>query len=130
MAQIPHLLRPSATICIATMCAAAAKHRALTGSKPDDRPFMWCGDPSDYAIMVLCDCCNACYRPQCAADSNRTKVHGGPWFCHACKGFLELWGAPEMTQEWALMDYLWTVTLPQDPDKCHRLIKLGETYHA
>ena len=28
------------------------------------------------------------------------------------------------------MDYLWTGTLPQDPDKCDRLIKLGETYHT
>ena len=28
------------------------------------------------------------------------------------------------------MDYLWTGTLPQDPDKCDRLIKLGETYRT
>ena len=28
------------------------------------------------------------------------------------------------------MDYLWTGALLQDPDKCDRLIKLGETYHA
>ena len=26
------------------------------------------------------------------------------------------------------MDYLWTGTLPQHPDECDRLIKLGETY--
>ena len=57
------------------------------------------------------------------------KVHGGSWFCHACKGFLVLWGAPDVMQDWPLMDYLWTGTLPQDPDKCDQLIKLGETYH-
>ena len=28
------------------------------------------------------------------------------------------------------MDYLWTGMLPQDPDKCDRLINLGETYRA
>ena len=33
-------------------------------------------------------------------------------------------------QDWPLMDYLWTGTLPQDPDKCDRLVKLGETYRA
>ena len=33
-----------------------------------------------------------------------------------------------MTQDWLLMDYLWTGMLPQDPDECNRLIKLGETY--
>ena len=31
-------------------------------------------------------------------------------------------------QDWPLMDYLWIGTLPQDPDKCDQLIKLGETY--
>ena len=58
------------------------------------------------------------------------KVHGGPWFCHACKGFLVLWGAPDVMQDWPLMDYLWTGTLPQDPDKCDRLIKLEDTYRT
>ena len=52
------------------------------------------------------------------ADSDGTKVHGEPWFCHACKGFLVLWGVPDVMQDWPLMDYLWTGTLPQDPDKC------------
>ena len=28
------------------------------------------------------------------------------------------------------MDYLWTGTLLQDPNKCNWLIKLGETYHT
>ena len=28
------------------------------------------------------------------------------------------------------MDYLWTGALPQDPDECDRLVKLGETYRA
>ena len=28
------------------------------------------------------------------------------------------------------MDYLWTGALPQDPDECDRLVKLGETYHT
>ena len=68
--------------------------------------------------------------PQCAEESEGTRVHGRPWFCHACKGFLVLWGAPDLTQDWPLMDYLWTGALPQDPDECDQLIKLGETYRA
>ena len=28
------------------------------------------------------------------------------------------------------MDYLWTGALPQDPDECDRLVKLGETYRT
>ena len=80
--------------------------------------------------MILCDRCNACYHPQCAADSDGTRIHGGPWFCHACKGYLALWGAPDVTQDWPLMDYLWTGALPQDPDECDRLVKLGESYCA
>ena len=35
-----------------------------------------------------------------------------------------------MIQDWPLMDYLWMGALPQDPDECDRLIKLGETYCA
>ena len=91
---------------------------------------MWCGDASDQATMVLCDRCNACYHPHCAEESEGTRVHGGPWFCHSCKGFLALWGAPDVTQDWPLMDYLWAGALPQDPDECDRLVKLGETYRA
>ena len=80
--------------------------------------------------MILCDRCSACYHPRCAEESEGTTVHGGPWFCHACKGYLALWGAPDVTQDWPLMDYLWTGTLPQDPDECDRLVKLGESYRA
>ena len=96
VAEMRQLLRPRATTSANTMCATAAKCRALTGSKPDDRPCMWCGDASDHATMVLCDRCNACYHPQCTADYDRMKVHGGPWFSHANKGFLALLGAPDM----------------------------------
>ena len=39
-------------------------------------------------------------------------------------------GAPDVMQDWPLMDYLWTGALPQDPDECDRLVKLGETYRA
>lgn len=85
------------------------------GKVADDRPCMWCGDTSDQATMVLCNCCNTCYHPQCAEESEGTRVQGGPWFCHACKGFLVLWGAPDVIQDWPLMDYLWTGALPQDP---------------
>ena len=98
--------------CTNTICAAAAKRRALTGKVTDDRPCMWCGDASDQPTMVLCDRCNACYHPHCAEESEGTRVHGGPWFCHSCKGFLALWGAPDVTQGWPLMDYLWTGALP------------------
>ena len=41
-----------------------------------------------------------------------------------------LWGAPDVTQDWPLMDYLWMGHLPGDPDEADRLIKLGETYRA
>ena len=113
-----------------TICAAAAKRRALMREVADDRPCMWCGDASDQATMVLCDRCNACYHRHCTEESEGTRVHGGPWFCHSCKGFLALWGAPDVTQDWPLMDYLWTGALPQDPDECDRLVKLRETYRA
>ena len=124
------LLRPCATASINTVCAAAAKCQVLTGDISDDCPCMWCGDTSNQATMVLCDCCNACYHPQCAKESEGTRVHSGPWFGNACKGFLVLWGAPDVMKDWALMDYLWTGALPQDPDECDRLVKLGESYRA
>ena len=82
------LLRPRATASVNTICTTAAKCRVLTGDVSDDQPCIWCGDASDHATMVLCNRCNACYHPQCVADSDGTKVHGWPWFCHACKGFL------------------------------------------
>ena len=78
--QIGCLLRLCTTMCIATMCAAAAKCQVLTSNVADHQPCMWCGDASDHATMVLCDRCNACYHPQCAADSDGTKVHRGPCF--------------------------------------------------
>ena len=51
---------PHTTTSISTICAATAKRRALTGKAADNRPCMWCGDTSDQATMVLCNCCNAC----------------------------------------------------------------------
>ena len=55
IAQIHHLLRPRTTMCIASISATTTKYQALTGSKPDNRPCMWCGDASKHATMVLCD---------------------------------------------------------------------------
>ena len=91
VSEMRQLLRPCTSASINAICAAAAKRRALTGVTSDDRPCMWCGDASDHATMVLCNRCNVCYHPQCAADSNGMNVHRELWFCHAFKGFLALW---------------------------------------
>ena len=128
--ELRRLLRPCATASVNTVRTTAAKHWAFTSSIADDRLCKWCDDASNHATIVLCDHCNACYHPHCTEDFDAMKVHGGPWFCHACKGFLVLWEAPDVMQDWPLMDYLWTGTLLRDLDECDQLIKLGETYRA
>ena len=62
--------------------------------------------------MILCDRCNSCYHKDCAATAGGSAIHGGPWFCSSCKGHLTLHGAPDITQDWPLMDHLWTGWLP------------------
>ena len=57
-------------------------------------------------------------------------LHDGPWFCHSCKGHLSLHGAPDVTQDWPLIDHLWTGWLPQDPDEADRLEHLARYYRA
>ena len=71
--------------------------------------------------MVLCDRCNGCYHRDCAKGTAGTKLHGGPWFCAECKGYLTLQGAEDITQDWPLLDHLWTGWLPQDPDEADRI---------
>ena len=61
--ELHRLLKPCATASVNTVCAAAAKRWALMGDVADDRPYMWCGDASNHATMVLCDRCSACYHP-------------------------------------------------------------------
>ena len=62
--------------------------------------------------MILCDRCNSYYHKECAATAGGSAIHGGPWFCSSCKGHLTLHGAPDITQDWPLMDHLWTGWLP------------------
>ena len=80
--------------------------------------------------MILCDRCNCCYHKACAADSGGSQVHDGPWFCASCKGHLTLHGAPDITQDWPLIDHLWTGWLPQDPDEADWLEHLAKFYRA
>ena len=41
-----------------------------------------------------------------------------------------MWRAADVTQDWPLIDYLWTSWLPQDVDKADQLRQLGEMYWA
>ena len=82
--------------------------------------------------MILCDHCNDCYHRDCAVRSGGTKLHGGPWFCEACKGRLVLSGIPDVTLDWPLHEYLWLGpdTLPTDPEASERILQLAEDYRA
>ena len=39
-----------------------------------------------------------------------------------------MWGVADVTQDWPLIDHLWTGWLPQDMDKANQLRQLGEMY--
>ena len=60
---------------------AAVPDGAPGAEPPDDRPCQYCGGRDHQATMILCDRCNACYHPACAAQTEGTALHGGPWFC-------------------------------------------------
>ena len=75
--------------------------------------------------MLLCDRCNGCYHRDCALATGGTRVHDGPWFCEQCKGELILHGCPDITQDWPLIDHLWTGWLPNDPDESDRIKELA-----
>lgn len=91
------------------------------GSPTDDRPCGLCGNDHHQDAMILCDRCEGCYHRDCAGTTGGTQVHDGPWFCERCKGELTLHGMPDVTQDWPLMDHLWTGWLPQDPDEADRI---------
>ena len=96
----------------------------------DTRPCVWCGGAQKQSTMILCDRCNRCYYRDCAAESGGSMVHDGPWFCATCKGELVLHGFPDVTQDWALIDYLWVGSLPEDIEEVERLTGLAEHYRA
>ena len=104
---------------------------AVAAPQPkDDRPCNLCNRASRQDDMVLCDHCDACYHRDCASKSRGTKLHDGPWFCATCKGSLTLQGYPDITQDWPLIDHLWTGWLPQDPVEADRLQRLAVHYRA
>jgi Integrase zinc binding domain len=80
--------------------------------------------------MILCDRCNECYHKDCARSSGGSKVHDGPWFCVLCRGHLTLHGADDITQDWPLMDHLWTGWLPGDPDEADRITSIARQFRA
>ena len=52
--------------------------------------------------------------------------HNGPWFCESCKGVdNHVVSVPDVTQDWPLIDHLWTGWLPQDMDKANQLRQSG-----
>ena len=99
-------------------------------SPPDDRPCRLCGGRDHQESMILCDRCNACYHPPCAAQVKGTALHGGPWFCAHCKGALVREGFPDVTLDWPLHDYLWAGHLPSDPSEAERIEELAGHYRA
>ncbi len=101
-----------------------------SGLPTDDRPCKLCEDAQHQDDMILCDRCNACYHRDCARSSGGSQVHDGPWFCVQCKGHLTLHGAEDITQDWPLMDHLWTGWLPGDPDEADRITSLARLFRA
>lgn len=96
----------------------------------DLRPCKECTKKHDQKNMILCDRCNECYHRACARRTAGSRVHDGPWFCADCKGHLTLHGVPDVTQDWPLIDHLWTGWLPEDPDEADRIQFLSEHYRA
>ncbi len=92
-----------------------------SGKPIDDRPCKLCKDDARQDEMILCDRCEACYHRDCAGKIGGTRIHDGPWFCATCKGALTLEGYQDITQDWPLMDHLWTGWLPQDPTEVDRI---------
>ena len=92
-----------------------------SGKPVDDRPCQLCKGTDHQEDMILCDRCNAWYHRDCARKTKGSRIHKGPWFCATCKGTLTLEGYPDITQDWPLMDHLWTGWLPQDPTETDRI---------
>ena len=80
--------------------------------------------------MILCDKCNACYHEDCAKKTRGSRVHDGPWFCARCRNEIALYGPKDITQDFGLIDYLWTGHLPENPDEGDRIRQLSEVYRA
>ena len=41
-----------------------------------------------------------------------------------------MWGAADVTQDWPLINHLWTGWLPQDVDEADQLRQMGEIYQV
>lgn len=101
-----------------------------SGAPIDDRPCKHCKEEDRQEDMILCDRCEDCYHRDCASKIGGTKIHDGPWFCATCKGALTLEGYADITQDWPLMDHLWSEWLPQDPTEADRIKHLARHYRA
>ena len=74
----------------------------FTGQPVDTRPCAYCGGETHHRDMILCDRCNTCYHVECARESGGTELHGGPYFCHKCKGELVHEGFLDVIEDWPL----------------------------
>ena len=91
------------------------------GQPKDDQPCTFCQGADRQQEMILCNKCNACYHPDCAKGTGGSQVHEGPWFCEACKGELTLSGIQDISQDWPLIDHLWTSWLPEDISEANQI---------
>lgn len=57
-----------------------------------------------------------------------TLLHDGPWFCVHCKGHVAMHGAEDITEDFALMDYLFAGVTPGDVDEKLRILGLARHY--
>ena len=55
-------------------------------------------------------------------------IHDRPWFCGQCKWWLVLYGPPDPTLDFALIDYLWAGYEPKDVDELACVQHLAGVY--
>ena len=63
-------------------------------------------------------------------ESGGTDLHGGPYFCHKCKGDLVHEGFHDVMEDWPLHKHLWTGWLPEDKDEHIRIIRIAPRFRA
>ena len=78
--------------------------------------------------MILCDRCNEPWHLECQAKLPGSKLHDGPWFCVHCRAHIATHGAADVTEDFALMDYLFAGVTPGDVDEKIRVLVTAKLY--
>ena len=83
---------------------------------------MICDGTEDEHRMVVCDRCEGCAHTACLlGDERQTRPNQGPWYCKKCRAHIINNGPTDITEDLALIDFLFAGVQPKNVDDDDRV---------